>query len=148
MLHPKQETASVECTMKVASGVVFLASTMVSAACTSPPVLAEMEACHLTPEAKQELRLTAEQERQVSSAYSNLEAERQQVEAARARRRQTGTTPEEIDRVTKELIDLERRCREQIHPALKSILTDDQYGRVLVMEENHQKRIQARRQTQ
>jgi hypothetical protein len=67
------------------------------------------------------------------------------VETARARRRDDGISPADIERVTTIFAEIEHRCRERIRPALKSILTEDQYAVVLVMEENHRKRIRERR---
>jgi hypothetical protein len=125
--------------------VVVLAIAVAAAGCAARPIVAEIEACQLPPDARQELRLTPEQDRRLSRVYAQLEAERQQVEAVRARRRQPGATPEEIERATTMLIDVERRCREQLQPAFSSILTEKQYATILVMEENHRKRIQARR---
>jgi hypothetical protein len=134
--------------MTAASLIAPLAIAAAGVACASSPVVAEMEACHLPEDARQELRLSEEQDRRIANAYARLEPERKQVDSTRARRRAAGIPPDELDRITKELIAVERRCREQMQPVLTSVLTAEQYEKVLAMEENHQKAIRARRPSQ
>lgn len=135
--------------MKYTGGFLLLFYNALLFGSVSPPTEVEMEACHLSAEAKKELKLAATQEPRVAKVYSEMEPMQQQLDTAREKRdklRQTGADAEAIEKLSKEIIGLERQCRERSHPLLKSILTEEQFSKVLEMEENHQKKVRARQQ--
>jgi hypothetical protein len=114
--------------------------------CSPPQVLAEIEACHATPEAERELALTADQQREFAAVYASVESMRQQVDIAREQRRALPANAPQTKDMTQQIIDLERQCRERVYPALKAVLSEAQYEKILLMEENHRKRVQAQQQ--
>ena len=111
----------------------------------------EMEACRLTPEAKKELKLTATQEPKVNKVFSELAPVRGQIDKAIkevGELRRTGTDEATLANHRKDLIALETRCRDRLHQLLKPILTDEQYEKVLEMEETHRKIVREREAAQ
>ncbi len=107
----------------------------------------EMEACHMTPEVKKEMNLTAAQEPKVTKVFAELAPMLEQIEKAKEKRaelRKTGGDSATIDRTTKDLIALENQCRDRLHQLLKPILADSQYAKVLEMEEVHRKKVRER----
>ena len=128
--------------------VWFLAGWILLAASPARAAEVEMHACHYTPEVKQELKLTPEQEPQVEKVYSDLAPRLRQIQEAmqqRDRMRQEGTDPEAIQQQTQKVIALENECRERGHELLQPILTSEQYQKILEMEEVHRRRVRARR---
>lgn len=103
-----------------------------------------MEACEYTPEVKKELKLTPSQEPKLEKVFSDLAPRRKRIHETLQQRDQMirdGATQEKIRIQTRKLVALEVECRQRSHELLRPVLSDQQFGRMLEMEELHRRRV-------
>lgn len=107
----------------------------------------EMRACRLTPEVKKELNLTPAQEPRVEKVFSEVAPMLRQIEQAMRRRQELDRAKAEaaaMEEARKNVIALENQCRDRLHTLLKPVLTEEQYKRILEMEDVHRKKMRER----
>ena len=104
----------------------------------------ELVDCRMTPEVKNELKLTADQGPKVEKAFADVASMSNEAVSNRKKRdelRAAKADPATMEPFQKKLVEMEDKCTARLHELLKPILTDAQFKIVETMEGNHHHQV-------